>query len=184
MKQFIINIQDLIRRGILRIFPKNVPGGHYSEAVINRGHRPRIMTRALSAAWKAVPCIFLLLLLLGCSTQRHLTTQLVEHTSIDTIYLSNVQYDSIYIYQDKLIDRSRDTLYIKDKSIEYRYRLLKDTIRVVERDSIPYQVTITEVKEITRPLTFYDHLTRTVFWLVIGLLVTTIVYKLRTVFKR
>ena len=61
-----------------------------------------------------------------------------------------------------------DTLYVKDVSIEYRYKLLKDTIRVVERDSIPYQVTVTEIKEITRPLTWYDHLTRSVFWIVIG----------------
>ena len=63
-----------------------------------------------------------------------------------------------------------DTLYVKDVSIEYRYKLLKDTIHVVERDSIPYQVTVTEIKEITRPLTWYDHLSRSVFWVVIGVL--------------
>ena len=61
-----------------------------------------------------------------------------------------------------------DTLFIKDKSIEYRYKLLQDTIRVVERDSIPYEVTITEFKEITRPLTWYDHFSRAVLWLNIG----------------
>ena len=68
-----------------------------------------------------------------------------------------------------------DTLYVKDVSIEYRYKLLKDTIRVVERDSIPYQVTITETKEIQRPLTWYDHLTRSVFWIVIGILFVQLV---------
>ena len=59
-------------------------------------------------------------------------------------------------------------MFIKDKSIEYRYKLLQDTIRVVERDSIPYEVTITEVKEITRPLTWYDHFSRAVLWINIG----------------
>lgn len=49
-----------------------------------------------------------------------------------------------------------------------RHKLLKDTIRVVERDSIPYEVTITEVKEIQRPLTLYDHLSRAILWLNIG----------------
>ena len=70
-------------------------------------------------------------------------TQLVRDVRVDTVYLSNTQYDSIYIYQDKLVDRSRDTLYIKDKSIEYRYKLLRDTVKVIQRDSIPYEVTST-----------------------------------------
>lgn len=123
----------------------------------------------------------ILLTCCSCGTSRH-ATQLVEHVQKDTIYLSNVQYDSIYIYQDKLVDRSRDTLYIKDKSIEYRYKLLRDTVKVVQRDSIPYEVTITEVKEIQRPLTWYDHLTRLTFWLVIGAILSILFIKIKRVF--
>lgn len=104
----------------------------------------------------------ILLVCCSCSSTKAVT-QLVEHVSKDTVYLSNVQYDSIFIYQDKYIDRSRDTLYIKDKSIEYRYKLLRDTVKVTQRDSIPYEVTITEVKEITRPLTWFDKLCRICF---------------------
>lgn len=134
----------------------------------------------------AILLSILLLICCSCSTTRKVT-QLVEHTSIDTVYLSNVQYDSIYIYQDHVSEHHlgtlpptgssgkylntpirTDTLYIIDKSIEYRYKLLKDTIRVVERDSIPYEVTITQVKEIMRPLTWYDHLSRAILWLNIG----------------
>ncbi len=114
-------------------------------------------------------------------------TQLVRDVRVDTVFLSNVQYDSIYIYKNHASEHHlgtlppitsdgkyletpmrTDTLYIKDVSIEYRYRLLKDTIRVVERDSIPYQVIVTEVKEIQRPLTWYDHFSRAVLWLNIG----------------
>ena len=68
-----------------------------------------------------------------------------------------------------------DTVFIKDVSVEYRYKLLRDTTYKVERDSIPYQVTVTEIKEITRPLTWYDHLTRSVFWIVIGILFVQLV---------
>ena len=107
-------------------------------------------------------------ILIGCSSMRQGTTQLVERTSVDTVYLSNVQYDSIYIYKDKLTDRSRDTIYIKDVSVEYRYKLLRDTVYKTQVDSIPYQVTVTEIKEITRPLTWFDHLTRACFWLLLG----------------
>lgn len=72
--------------------------------------------------------------------------------------------------QDKLVDRSKDTIYIKDVSVEYRYKLLKDTIRVVQLDSIPYKVTVTEIKEVTRPLTLYDKTSRACFWFLLGIL--------------
>ena len=113
------------------------------------------------------------LVLTGCATRRQL--QVVERTSVDTVYLSNVQYDSIYVSQDKYIDRSRDTVYLRDVSIEYRYRHLRDTIYKVQHDSIPYQVTVTEVKEITRPLSLFDHLTHFTFWLVVGALLLLII---------
>lgn len=128
-----------------------------------------------------IVCIFFFLTLLVCCScgSTKVVTQVVRDIRADTIYLSNTQYDSIYIYQDKYVDRTRDTLYIKDKSIEYRYRLLKDTIRVVERDSIPYQVTVTEVKEIQRPLTWYDHLSRAILWLNIGFVLVVMIRLIR-----
>ena len=112
------------------------------------------------------------LVLTGCATRRQL--QVVDRTSVDTIYLSNVQYDSIYIFQDRQLDRSRDTVYLRDVSVEYRYRHLRETIYKVQHDSIPYQVTVTEVKEITRPLSLFDHLTHFTFWLVVGALLLLI----------
>ena len=113
------------------------------------------------------------LVLTGCATRRQL--QVVERTSVDTVYLSNLQYDSIYIFQDRQLDRSRDTVYLRDVSVEYRYRHLRDTIYKVQHDSIPYQVTVTEVKEITRPLSLFDHLTHFTFWLVVGALLLLII---------
>ena len=101
---------------------------------------------------------FTCLVCCSCGSTK-VATQVVEHTSVDTVFLSNVQYDSIYIYKDHVsehhlgtlpptnskgeylnVPTRTDTLFIKDKSIEYRYKLLKDTIRVVERDSIPYRI--------------------------------------------
>ena len=120
------------------------------------------------------------LVLTGCATRRQL--QVVERTSVDTVYLSNVQYDSIYIFQDRQLDRSRDTVYLRDVSVEYRYRHLRDTIYKVQHDSIPYQVTVTEVKEITRPLSLFDHLTHFTFWLVVGgllLLIIRVIIRLK-----
>ena len=100
MKRLLNLLHNLLRRGCLRIFPKP----HF--------------------------CVLLSLSLLtvySCSTSRHVSG-LVEHTSTDTLSLSQVQYDSIYIFQDRLLDRSSDTVYLRDVSIEYRYRLHRDTI--------------------------------------------------------
>lgn len=66
-----------------------------------------------------------------CAAPKHVS-QLVRDVHTDTLYLNKVQYDSIYIMQDKLVDRSRDTIYIKDVSVEYLYKLLRDTVRVVQ----------------------------------------------------
>lgn len=71
----------------------------------------------------------------SCSTPRMATV--VRETTHDTLYVSNVQYDSIYIDNWQLTDRSRDTIYLEKSHIEYRYKLLRDTVRVVQIDSIP-----------------------------------------------
>lgn len=125
----------------------------------------KLSEKLFSAILLTTACI-----LLGCSSSRQLTTQLVHDIRTDTIYLSNIKYDSIYLYQERFQDRTRDTIYLKDVSIEYRYKLLRDTIKVVLCDSVPYEVTIIETKEIIRPLTWYDHLTRATFWLFFGVL--------------
>lgn len=183
MKQYLFYLRTAIKNGIIRIFPT-----------------PEEAFNAIIRFQLFLILITIFLVCCSCSSTK-MVTQTVRDIQRDTIYLSNVQYDSIYIYKDHvsehhigkmepvtnlekdiLIPIRTDTLYIKDKSIEYRYKLLNDTIRVVERDSIPYEVTITQVKEITRPLTWYDHLSRAILWLNIGfllLIIFRIILKLR-----
>lgn len=81
----------------------------------------------------------LLALLSGCKS---LPTRSVERITRDTVYIHNQRLDSVYIYQDRLIDRTHDTLQVRETRMEYRYRLLRDTLLRVERDSIPYEVVV------------------------------------------
>lgn len=94
---------------------------------------------------------------------------LMSHSSTqqtDTIYLSNVRYDSVYVSHDSRWEYHRanepslslspspvDTIVITKVETEYRYRVIRDTVERVKietvRDSIPYEVRITEVKEVT-----------------------------------
>ena len=92
----------------------------------------------------------------------------------DTLVIRDIQFDSIYVNHDLLTDRSRDTVLIRETSTIYKYQMLRDTIERVKietvRDSIPYEVKIIETKEIPRPLTWFDHLTRACFWVLIGVI--------------
>lgn len=106
--------------------------------------------------------------LCSCASHKQIQTVPIETIRKDTLYISKEKYDSIYIFQDKYTDRSKDTLLIKETNIEYRYKLLRDTIKEVRIDSIPYEVRITETIEVPRKLTWYDHTARATFWLLIG----------------
>ena len=94
-------------------------------------------------------CFYLSLILLvllhasSCATRR---TPVVPLRSVrtDTLQLHTLHYDSVFIRQERYQDRSRDTVYLHDRFVEYRYRLLRDTIREIRHDSIPYEVRIVE----------------------------------------
>ena len=134
--------------------------------------------------------IFLTLLTVySCSTSRHVT-QLVERTSVDTIYLSSQQYDSIFIFQERTSDyhmnplnplkpSETDTVFIKDVSVEYRYRLLRDTIYKVQHDSIPYEVRIETVREVPRRRNILDYISYACLGLVIGSVLTRLYHYFR-----
>lgn len=65
----------------------------------------------------------------------------------DSVYIRQIEYDSIYIDRSHETDRSRDTVRILDRITEYRYKLLRDTLTIQHTDSIPYRV------EVVKPLT-------------------------------
>ena len=84
---------------------------------------------------------------IGCRSV-HPAAQPVREVHADTLYLSSQHYDSVYVFQDRLLDRSRDTVYLRDVSVEYRYRLLRDTIYKVQHDSIPVIREVEVVREV------------------------------------
>ena len=89
--------------------------------------------------------IIALMGMMSCSTHKHaVTVEREMHT--DTVYITSQQYDSIYIYNDKTLDRTKDTVYLRELSTEYRYKLLRDTLRIIESDTIyiPYGVKVAD----------------------------------------
>ena len=106
--------------------------------------------------------------IVSCSTTKQIQTVPIESLHHDTLYINKQSYDSIYIDNTHLIDRGGDTITITKTKTEYRFRLLRDTIRIARIDSIPYEVRITEVEEVPRPRNFFDYVSCLCFGLVIG----------------
>ena len=91
-------------------------------------------------------CLLFCTLLAGCGTPQRLPV--VERIQRDTVYLHQVQYDSVFVSQERYVDRSRDTLYVQERSVEYRYRLLRDTLRIHQVDSVPVIREVEVVREV------------------------------------
>lgn len=111
--------------------------------------------------------LMLIMSISSCQTTKTIPLETLRH---DTLYINKEHYDSIYIDSSHLVDRGGDTVYIKDKLIEYRFRLIRDTIRIVRIDSIPYEVRITEVKETYKPPNLFDYLCYLSFGILIGII--------------
>ena len=91
-------------------------------------------------------CLLFCTLLTGCGTPQKLPV--VERIQRDTVYLHQVQYDSVFVSQERYVDRSRDTLYVQERSVEHRYRRLTDTLRIHQVDSVPVIREVEVVREV------------------------------------
>ena len=101
--------------------------------------------------------LFLFLLLLSsCKTTSNTTAIVPVHSAThDTIFLSKVKYDSIYIDRWQRIERKADTLFYDRVKTEFRYRLLRDTVYKTRTDTIPVvkQVPVVKKERYTPPFT-------------------------------
>ena len=101
---------------------------------------------------KIVILLFILLVactLIGCATSKQ-ATQVVESSLRDTIYLNKVVYDSIYIDNWHHTYQKADTVVVEKTKLEYRYKLLRDTVFRARIDSVPVIREVEVVREVRR----------------------------------
>ena len=100
--------------------------------------------------------VLLLLLLSSCKTTSNTTDIMPVHSAMhDTLWLSKVKYDSIYIDRWQRIECKADTVFCDRVKTEFRYRLLRDTVYKTRTDTIPVvkQVPVIRKERYTPPST-------------------------------
>lgn len=89
-------------------------------------------------------------------------------TTHDTTYVERLRIDSLYQRDSVFVREKGDTVYIYTEKVRDRYRLLRDTVRLVQIDSVAYE-TVKEVK-VEQPLSAWKSAKiRAFWWLVAGL---------------
>ena len=68
--------------------------------------------------------LFMLLLAMSCVATRRTPVIPIQSVRTDTLQLHTLHYDSVFIRQERYQDRSRDTVYLHDRSVEYQVCLL------------------------------------------------------------
>lgn len=131
---------------------------------------PHKQSSTKATNWSAFLLGFSFLILCSCSTTKQIQTVPVETLHHDTLYINKQFYDSIYIDNSHLVDRGGDTITITKTKTEYRFRLLRDTIRIARIDSIPYEVKLIETKEVRKPPNLFDYLCYLSFAILISIL--------------
>lgn len=99
--------------------------------------------------------VLLLLLLSSCKTTSTSAIVPVHSATHDTLWLSKLKYDSIYIDRWQRIECKADTVFCDRVKTEFRYRLLRDTVYKTRTDTIPVvkQVPVIRKERYTPPST-------------------------------
>ena len=115
--------------------------------------------------------------LFGCATSRP-TSQVVEASLRDTVYVNKVLYDSVYIDNWYYTYHKADTVVVEKSKLEYRYKVLRDTVFRARIDSVPVVREVEVVREV-RHVPWYAK----VLSVVGGLFLIIIVFKIFFYFK-
>ena len=85
--------------------------------------------------------------LFGCATSRP-TRQVVEASLRDTVYVNKVLYDSVYIDNWYYTYQKADTVVVEKSKLEYRYKVMRDTVFRARIDSVPVIREVEVVREV------------------------------------
>lgn len=95
----------------------------------------------------------------------------------DTTYVQSVKVDSIFRKDSVFVKEKNDTVYIYKERIREKYKLLRDTVRLVKVDSVAVE-TVKEV-QVEKPLSAWKSAKIGAFWWLVLALAAALIYIFR-----
>ena len=136
--------------------------------------QPRIM-RLLGCYLMFVIATLLVWLLTGCTTTKYVPV--VEHRTDTLLKYSSIR-DSIYMHDSIHVREAGDTVRIERWHTRWRYRWRYDTIYISKTDSVPKPYPVEVVKEVAKPLSWWQQTRMHVGGIVIFLLIIFAAWKI------
>jgi len=132
--------------------PEQVKGEDHHEQQQEQQQQPRGMG-LIGCYLMFVLAALLGWLLTGCTTTRYVPV--VEHKT-DTLRVVQHQRDSIYMHDSIHVREKGDTVTIERWHTRWRDRWHSDTMYISKTDSVPSPYPVEVVKEVAKPLTWWQ----------------------------
>lgn len=121
--------------------------------------------------------LFACALLTGCSCLRR-TVEVPVYIH-DTTYTAKEVHDSTYVDRWHTIEVKGDTVYVRDSHMSVTYRTITDTAyKYIEK---PVTVTVEQIKEVAKPLSWWERTQRGGFWVLLAVFSMWLLWKFRKV---
>ena len=109
------------------------------------------MRKVIFAALETIGTFFAILIcfaLIGtCVSCKQVEYVEVERHTTDSIYIKQVQHDSIHVHDSIWAERRGDTIFVDRWHTKYVERIKNDTINVSHADTVPVPYPVEVVKE-------------------------------------
>ena len=102
--------------------------------------------------------LYILLLASVCVSCRSIKYVPIESIKHDSVYINRIKYDSIYHKDSIYMLVKGDTVYTYKYKYQYRDKLIRDTVNVTKRDSIPYPVEVVKTVTVEKKLSWWQTL--------------------------
>lgn len=100
----------------------------------------------------------------GCTTTQYIPV--IEHHT-DTLIQTKVQKDSIYVHDSVTVSQKGDTVWVDRWHTKWVNHLEHDTTYVSKTDTVPVPYTVETIKEVEKPLAWWQ---KTLMWLGVAMI--------------
>lgn len=129
---------------------------HFEPDIDGTDRQPQPTYRLTVIGWYLLTITLAVLigwLLMGCTTTKYVPV--VEHRADTLLYYSSV-WDSIYVHDSIHVREKGDTVTIERWHTRWRDRWQHDTLFISKTDSVPQPYPVEVMKEVEKPLTWWQ----------------------------